>query len=348
MAKASRFYKQPKMKQKDYFETLERQKNLEYATYGEPRLLHQLKMQRGGNSIRRSTSDVSYNFAPLNVKQAPHYKQQNYPNHDNNNVKRSSSDVTYRQKRPKQIPVAQIYHDRNIYSGSSVQRSHSDSVRLVRYRDNHTNYTRKNYFHERPASVDLTRHRSAGHHDNRHRPASVDLTPRPRSILKKSSSASDLNTTRSYQQDLIFDEDYLDYVSPRDIITSNNNNQHTSDSQLNFSFEDDPSHNQLNHSRPISPKTIKRVNFNNNPTYFRSSATPRTMNSAESERYNGYERVRKGPPPQRNPYQQKFTEPNSSFQSLPAKPRVYTNGAAANGQPYHAAVSVGFWIQTII
>ena len=251
MEKASRFYKQPKMKQKEYIQILQqRQAN------GAPQSLHQLKMQRGA-MVQRSYSDAGY-------------RQQIAPNNKLRNgaaVTRTNSNVS---------SVSSRYSGRNPPWSAGVNRSNSDGIRLVNYRNDNrgadtgsisgssvrTNYTRP------LSSADVTRSQSMAHMN---RPASVDLDSRgrPRSILKKSSSFNDINNNREVEQDLIFDDEYLDYISPRDLLSTNDNRY----SSMDYSFEGELGSNTRK-TRPLSPKSTKRVNFKTEPVYYKGVGTP--------------------------------------------------------------------------
>lgn len=255
MEKVSRFYKQPKMKQKEYIQVLQqRQYN------GGPQSLHQLKMQRGA-VVQRSYSDVGY--------------RQNFPVHH----PRKSASVTRNNSNVSSV---------SRYSGKSnpqrpgvngVQRASSDGIRLVNYRDNRdtgsiasSSTTRTNF--TRPASAsEVIRSQSMAHVK---RPASVDFdSRRPRSILKKSSSFNDINGNNLSEQDLIFDNDYLDYVSPRDLLSVSGHNRGYS-SSMDYSFEGELGPGMNRETRPLSPNgnsntAAKRVNFKNEPVYYRSA-----------------------------------------------------------------------------
>ena len=250
MEKASRFYKQPKMKQKEYIQILQqRQAN------GAPQSLHQLKMQRGA-MVQRSYSDAGYRHHI-----APNNKPRNGAA-----VTRSNSNVSSASSR---------YSGRNPSLPAGVNRSNSDGIRLVNYRNDNrvdtgsisgssvrTNYTRP------LSSADVTRSQSMAYMN---RPASVDLDARgrPRSILKKSSSFNDINNNREVEQDLIFDDEYLDYISPRDLLSTNDNRY----SSMDYSFEGDLGSNTRK-TRPLSPKSTKRVNFKTEPIYYKGGGTP--------------------------------------------------------------------------
>jgi len=258
------------MKQKEYFEILQqRQHNAGYYYDGPnqnshppPQSLHQLKKNRGA-ILQRSYSDIGYrqNNSQHYHNELQHQQQQHQRRQQTETMlTRNSSSAGYSSKR-------------NNSPKSSVQRSYSDSVRLVQYRKkpnhNFDNEYRQFTQSQRPSSVDRSNRQPIARHPQR--PASVDLTTnrRPRSILKKASSASDLNINRSFEEDLIFDDEYLDFKSPRDVLSKNT--QHGSAPNLNYSFEDGLSRGNVSHTRPMSPKVVKRVNFISEPTFFRMS-----------------------------------------------------------------------------
>ena len=246
MEKASRFYKQPKMKQKEYIQILqERQQN------GAPQSLHQLKKQRGA-IVQRSYSDATYH----------HHLALNKPR---KSVSRNNSNVS---------SVSGRFSGKHPPWPAGVHRSNSDGIRLGNYRnDNRDNASiasvsssaRTNF--TRPASsADVTRSQSM---TRPRRPASVDLDGRgrPRSILKKSSSFNDLNNNREIEQDLIFEDEYLDYISPRDLLSMSDHQNRYSSASMNYSFEGELG-NSTRQTRPLSPKNTKRVNFSE-PVYYK-------------------------------------------------------------------------------
>uniref|UniRef100_A0A7M5V038 Uncharacterized protein n=1 Tax=Clytia hemisphaerica TaxID=252671 RepID=A0A7M5V038_9CNID len=273
MEKASRSYKQPKMKQKEYFEVLQRRQQNGY--YGDnPQSLHQLKMQRGA-MVQRSYSDAMF-------KQNKHKTASKQPK--TVTVSRNNSNVSVSSRGSR---TSSHYSGQYPAYPAGVQRSYSDGIRLVDYRErgkNNNNNIQQNGAvrtnHNRPSSVDLSRSQSSVVRSQKYaRPASVDLdNRRPRSILKKSSSFNDLNNNHSAEQDLIFDDEYLDYVSPRDLLSTSDHGG--SYHNLNYSFEGEL-RNDPRQMRAMSPKMTKRVNFNNEPIYYKTTKSNDSKSPAQ-------------------------------------------------------------------